>query len=368
MWSGPNVGDHVRVRSPSPTRLVVLIALVVLSACSASDGDGGQEDIDQPDTIGSGITEAPDPVPEAEPEEAVDPCTLVPQKTWQQYFPKKDRADVHLHRDLDPIWGGFSTCTAVLGPESDVEWGYSLGTLDLQGAGDEFGGTEIESFPGLAFTTQGLFTTHGYAHSESGQGLWFSVYEGSTTVFDKILSGRKLRANAKQIRQALMEMTRHVDPAMQDFPVVLPPECEPETAKEITRAIGQVGFARGAVRDNAIICQYLNRTTGAYLITRVTGLSGADFDVEYGIGQDTELTGSIILDPPPGLLLLRNPLTDRKDSTIGLYALRPQGQLAVEVDAARESRGYIEPTRIGINVAAFEAYSKGFVREALEQY
>ncbi|MEJ7831961.1 MAG: hypothetical protein WKF79_03535, partial [Nocardioides sp.] len=97
-------------------------------------------------------------------------------------------------------------------------------------------------------------------------------------------------------------------------------------------------------------------------------LSGNEFDFEYALGQDTELTGSIILDPPPGLFLLRNPLTGRKDTTIGLYALRPQGQLAVEVDAARESRGYIEPKRLGINVAAFEAYSKGFVRKALKQY
>lgn len=278
-------------------------AVLVLTACTGE----GSSDADGATTTPTESTPTSSESPAAEPIDVgaadnLDPCTIVPRKTWLTFVPKGERDTARAQPELTDLplgtktsFGGFTAdgypqyaCVVTYGAR-DLEpagaWGWYLGPFTPQMVNKmyaELGGTEHNMGGYAAVTGRDTLTSNAVGLGDDNLGFFVVVdapVTSRTTTDDlSAMDQRKLEVlDLLSLRQGAQPRT------------LLPAGCPGVRDAAITAVMGKVKFARGSNDgEGGQFCLYRNPDRGQVL--RLRGGAGTQ-EVLDGILDDSAADG-----------------------------------------------------------------------------
>jgi hypothetical protein len=311
--------------------------VAALTGCSDSQAESRTD---------SPTTPSPTSSPSASTSDAaesgpLDPCAMVPDKSWQAFVPPKQRSHVVLTADFVTQRGILLQDDYVRfaceisydngGDSPGVTWGYFPQTFrphDLEKVLEAAGGNEIDSFSYPAYLT-GDFTSSQAIGLNSSTAFFVSVDEKLNSIFHG-----DQRAKDRDLVRVLREVGGQV-PLEEQTRVDLPEDCPAADSGEVSAAFGAVDHARGGDDgDGRYWCLYLNQRTGAELSLRAFHLTDDTFESFYD--QTKKNPNHVdMFDGPPGVIRM---ISLGEDGSADSVVLDPDTHFYVDVNLVPAGR------------------------------
>jgi hypothetical protein len=302
---------------------VLLGVLLALTSCGGGDDRGAAA----PRPSGPPSSAPSEPAPPSPTSSAagtqVDPCALLDAPDYAALYKKHD---LELVSEQINTRGSFMTCATRLQLLAPFWFGFSVdpGAYDQVYAERTPSATYDGPAPEPLTLGDRSFVSvdnvHLVAAAEVGGQTFWVRYAAPNLGFEHIAVGSQ-----DDLVAVLGTLVDHGSGQVSSEPILLPPGCPAPDAAVVTALVGTVEWARGGQNPDGIsACGYTGED-GRELHTSYTFLSPRVYDVE---AQNSTTLGSVMVDPPPGIIKnwLRGP-----DGGYDYFALYPDSDPQLEL-------------------------------------
>jgi hypothetical protein len=305
---------------PAMPLVAPLVLLLALSACGGAAGDDEPAGHGSSRTAGTTGSTSPSTAPTGT---QVDPCALLDAPDYAALYKKSDLGYVSEQINTR---GSFMTCSTRLQLLAPFAFGFSVdpGGYDevyaerTPGPGYDGPAPEPLSIGDRSFVS--VDDSWLVAASEvAGQTFWVR-YSAPTFGFEHIAVGSK-----EDLLAVLSTLVSHGSGQVSAEPILLPPNCPAVDSPVVTALVGKVEWARGGQNPDGISACGYTGSDGRELHSTYTFLSPGTYDLE---AQNSTQSGSVTVDPPPGII--KN-WSRSSDGSYDYYALYPDSDPRLEL-------------------------------------